>query len=127
MADPYSTVSVDFQEQTTKYSVSISNNTTAIIRTRLYSNDEKFQPDSDFTAVMSYNNDGYETNTAPLTITGVVSTTSNYVDFQVSDEFESSEAVGDYYTQVVLYSNSASNQYVFGDGTLHVLRKLDRL
>lgn len=120
MATPDNYVDLDIQFVSNHFSARVHSSTTNTLRAYLYENSQKFQPITGQTAVMAYTT-GYEINNSPSTITGVISTTSNYVEF-VLDSFTER---ADYYVQVAV--QDGSSQWVFGDGTLHISKKLSGL
>lgn len=121
MASPVYTIKVDYQEQTRRFAVACSSSETPILRAYLYDSKDRWQGDSDWTSQLAYCASGYDTNNAPETIDGTVSSSDNYVDFSLSD-ITQNNTYGDFYSQVVLFNNSAGDslQFVFGAGSIRV-------
>ena len=122
MSSPLKTIDLDYQFPTKQFNVVVNKDDTPVIRAYLYQNSEQWQPTSDYTCQLALTT-GYETNNSPVIVTGVVSTSQNYVEF-VFNTNTSSVSTSDYYSQVVLLNNSAGNelQFVFGDGMIRVKR-----
>ena len=120
MATPLNTIDLDIQNQTHLFDITIHKADTPTIRAYLYENSEEWQPTSNYTCKLAYTT-GYETNNAPVTITGTVSTTYPYCEF-VFNTNVASVTTTDYFAQVVLFNNSAGTelQYVFGDGMIRI-------
>lgn len=123
MSGPIITIDVDCQFPTEKYGFNCSTNNSNKLRAYLARDREKFQPDSNYTAKLAYCATGYQSNTSPATIDGTVSTTENYVEFELTPIINSNSAAS-FYSQVVLLNNSAGNnlQFVMGSGTINVLK-----
>ena len=119
MSSPAITVYLDYQFPTDKFSFRIYKQDTPVIRCWLTVNRIKFQPTSDNSCLLAYATTGFETNSAPITITGTVSTTENYIDFVIPDTITN----GDYFSQIVLRNNVTSKQWVWGDGKMSIKRK----
>jgi len=123
MSEVTISVYIDCQFVVEKYSVNCDSHNTPILRAYLFQNRERWQPDSNYTTKLSYCANGYSSNTSPATITGVVSTSDNYVEYDLT-QLVNSNAASSFYSQVVLYNNSAGDnlQFVMGTGTINVLK-----
>jgi hypothetical protein len=119
MSSPVVRLCLDYQFPTDKFTVVVHSKDTPVIRCWFEVNEEKFQPTSDYTAYLAYTS-GFETNTSPIVITGVISTNENRADFTLPDSIIN----GDYYAQIALYDVTNAKQYVFGDGKISIKRTM---
>jgi len=106
---------IDLQNQTEKFNVEFHYKDTPTLRFYLYTQEEQWQPTSDYYGKLGYTT-GFETNSSPVVLTGVVSTSENYVDFEITEVI----ATGNYFAQVALYDNTYARQVVWGDGRMTI-------
>lgn len=110
---PYE-IKLDIQRQSKdqRFNVIIHENDKPCIRAFLYSNGAKFQPDNTYGGTYAYGTN-YEDSTNLVSVTGVVNTTTNFIEFQ----FGATDAAtnGIFFSQVLL-TNAAGWKAVFSDG-----------
>jgi len=123
MSSAIISVYIDCQFVVEKYSVNCDSHNTPILRAYLYEDRERWQPDSNYSTKLAYCATGYDSNSSPATITGTVSTSDNYVEYDLT-QLVNSNSASSFYSQVVLFNNAAGDnlQFVMGTGTINVLK-----
>jgi len=123
MSDPKYTVKLDIQHVRRQWNAYVHAADTPILRCYLYQNGKQWEPPTGWTAQLGLGSD-FEDSESLVIVDGTSGygsgeANTNFFDFDFSagDVADS----GDYFAQVILKNSTETQQFVFGDGTLHIL------
>jgi len=121
MSEPKYQIKTDVQHVRRQWHAYCHAADTPILQVWLYENGKQWTPPTDWTATIGFGED-FEDSTSLVTVAGTLGsgTPDNYVEF----DFSSADVAtsGDFFCQILLRNAAGTEQYVFGDGTLHILK-----
>jgi len=122
MSEPKYKIKLDIQHVRRTFHAYVHASDTPILRAYLYQNEKQWIPPDEWTATLFLGTD-FEDSVEGVKVAGTIAdgteTPANYVDFDFSagDVAES----GDYFCQIIVQNSDSTKQFVFGDGTVHIL------
>ena len=121
---PFYQLNLDIQHVRRLFRIITHCGTTPSIRCYLYEGGSQFIPEQDFTCTLAFGTD-FDDSTELTEVTGQIAAVSatddyNYVQFDFTGA--DTATAGDYFCQVMLSNSDDTKSWVFGRGTLHLLK-----